>query len=244
MDHGAQILAHADKFEAFARRDDMRDLGSAVRRGGKRGTTARARRITDSAMLLVLLIVVLIVAGLFVETIGVTGILVTLAVMLAGIMTVGFWPRAATRPIPPYREDMPSDAVARRLATLLGRQRAALPPAAGQRVDAMFRQLPLLEKQLATLDPLAPLAQDARRLMGEHIPELIDRYERVPPQYRRERDGEGMSMDDRLVSGLDAARVALDDLERQLARQDVDGFQTQSRFLESRYKDGELGGGQ
>jgi hypothetical protein len=242
MDFSAQILAHSDKLDAFAQRDRTADLGSAVRKAPRRGTAARARRITDTAMILVLLLAGMLVAALFVETIGITGIFIVLAAMLAAILAIGFLPRAAARPVPAYREDMPNDAVVKRLATLLGRHRAGLPPAAGQRVDAMFRQLPLLEKQLAALDPIDPLAQDARRLVGQHIPELIDRYERVPPQYRSERDGEGMSMDDRLVSGLDAARVALEDLERRLSRQDMDGLQTQSRFLESRYKD-DLGTG-
>lgn len=243
MDVTSQILAHSDKLAAFARRDETRDLGSAVRRNPRRGTASRARRITDAAMLATLVVVGLLIAGLFFETIGVTGILITLVAMGAAILAIGLRPRAASRPVPAYREDMPNNAVVQRLGTLLGRHRAGLPAPAGQRVDAMVRQLPLLEKQLSGLDPLDPLAQDARRLVGEHIPELIDRYWRVPEQYRRERDGEGMSMDDRLVSGLDAARVALDDLERRLSRQDIDGFQTQSRFLESRYKDGELGGG-
>ena len=33
--------------------------------------------------------------------------------------------------------------------------------------------------------------------MGEHLPDLITRYEAVPAQYRRERDGQGMSVDER-----------------------------------------------
>ena len=84
---------------------------------------------------------------------------------------------------------------------------------------------------------LDPLAQDARRLMGKHLPELIERYERVPAAYRRERDGEGLTVDERLVQGLDAAKTALDDLGRKLAREDLDAFETQGRFIESRYKD-------
>ena len=67
---------------------------------------------------------------------------------------------------------------------------------------------------------LDPLAQDARRLMGKHLPELIERYERVPAAYRRERDGEGLTVDERLVQGLDAAKTALDDLGRKLAHED------------------------
>src|SRR5829696_2062970 len=110
---------------------------------------------------------------------------------------------------------------------MLVRRRAALPAPAAQRADAIGAQLPLLESRLAEVDPLDPLAQDARRLMGKHLPELIDRYERIPAGYRQQTDGEGLTADQRLVASLDAARQALE---------------TQGRFIESRYKEG--GGGE
>jgi hypothetical protein len=73
--------------------------------------------------------------------------------------------------------------------------------------------------------------------MGKHLPELIERYERVPAPYRAERDAEGLTVDERLVQGLAAADTALDELGRKLAREDMDAFQTQGRFIESRYKE-------
>jgi hypothetical protein len=78
--------------------------------------------------------------------------------------------------------------------------------------------------------------------MGKHLPELIERYERVPPEYRHQRDGEGLTVDERLVASLDAAREALDDLGSRLVQQDRDAFETQGRFIESRYKDGGAAG--
>jgi hypothetical protein len=75
--------------------------------------------------------------------------------------------------------------------------------------------------------------------MGKHLPDLIERYERVPASYRAERDGEGLTVDERLVAGLDAAKEALDDIGRRLTRDDLNAFETQGRFIESRYKDGE-----
>ena len=57
-----------------------------------------------------------------------------------------------------------------------------------------------------------------------------------------ERDADGLDVDQRLTQGLDAANSAIDELGRKLARDDVDAFQTQGRFIESRYKeDGPLG---
>jgi len=119
----------------------------------------------------------------------------------------------------------------------------AVPPAPANPTEAApndpakQKQIQDLEKQLADLNPLDPLAQDARRLMGKHLPELIERYERVPPAYRHERDGEGLTVDQRLVAGLDAAKTALDDLGRKLAHEDLTAFETKGRFIESRYKD-------
>ncbi len=79
--------------------------------------------------------------------------------------------------------------------------------------------------------------------MGKHLPDLIERYEHVPAQYRDERDGEGLTVDERLASGLDAARSALDEIGAKLARDDLSAFETQGRFIESRYKgNDELGG--
>jgi hypothetical protein len=137
-----------------------------------------------------------------------------------------------------YSDELPNKTVVQQLDSFLGRQRSALPAPAARRVDAISAQLPLLESRLGEVDALDPLAQDARRLMGKHLPDLIERYEKVPLVYRNERDGEGMTVDERLVAGLDAAREALNDIGVKLAREDLDAFETQGRFIESRYKDG------
>jgi hypothetical protein len=125
---------------------------------------------------------------------------------------------------------------------LLSRRRFALPAPAARRVDAISQQLPLLESRLGEVDALDPLAQDARRLMGRHLPDLLDRYERVPAEHRNSRDGDGLTMDERLVASLDAARVALDEIAAKLVQSDRDAFETQGRFIESRYKDGGAAG--
>ena len=46
-----------------------------------------------------------------------------------------------------------------------------------------------------------------------------------------------MSVDDRLVEALAAGRSALDDISERLARNDLAAFETQGRFIETRYKD-------
>jgi hypothetical protein len=204
----------------------------APRRG-----TGWARKIAGAAIAIGIVMIATTIIGVIVNGIGLGGFGLSLLAM-AAVAAFFLMPRRE-KPIVDYKEDMPNQAVVQRLDTLLVRKRAALPAPAASRIDAISRQLPLLENRLAQTELLDPLAQDARRLMGKHLPELIERYERVPAEYRRERDGEGLTVDERLVQGLDAARTALDDLGRKLAHEDMAAFETQGRFIESRYKEDE-----
>jgi hypothetical protein len=102
--------------------------------------------------------------------------------------------------------------------------------------------LPSLKQTLSRLDTLDPAAQDARRLMSIHLPGLIERYERVPPAFRGERDGEDKTVDQRLVEGLAAGRAALSEVCEQLARADVAALETQGRFIQSRYGEERIAG--
>lgn len=238
MDYRDEMDAALTRFDQFAHRHDRGGVPRVGRRRGRRrGTAARSRRIAMLAMVIMGLILATIGFGLFVGPIGLRGLFLVAMLMLGVLLAVSAWPGGPRyRPVPPYQPEMSNQAVVQRLGAVLQSQRAALPAAAARRVEQIGAQLPLLESRLAALDPLDPLAQDARRLIGEHLPELIDRYERVPARYRHERDGEGKSVDERLVAGLDAARGAIDELSRELTREDLSAFQTQGRFLESRYR--------
>lgn len=171
--------------------------------------------------------------------IGIMGGLAALMLALFATIMLAIYPKSRAKVT--EVQALSNAEVVHRLDALLIRERPALPHRALPQVDAISTQLPLLEKRLETLDGLDPLAQDARRLMGQHLPDLIQRYERVPPTLRQERDAEGLSVEDRLLRGLGAARQAIDDMGKKLAESDISAFETQGRFLESRYKDGEVG---
>ena len=122
-----------------------------------------------------------------------------------------------------------------RFDSYIYRVRRGLPVPAQAELDAISRVLPSLRETLDRIETLDPAAQDARRLMSIHLPGLIDRYTRVPPAYRQEQDGEGKTVDQRLVEGLAAGRSALAEVSDRLARADVAELETQGRFLQSRY---------
>jgi len=231
------------RFDEVVARYDGRTAQAvgATRRQYGRNVRAVGKRIANIGMAIAALIVATIAFGLIVGPIGWTGLFVVTMAMMCVLVFFSVWPGEPKRVA--YSDQLPTKAVVQQLDAYLGRQRAALPAPATSRLDAISAQLPLLESRLAQVDLLDPIAQDARRLMGKHLPELIDRYERVPAAYRQERDGEGMTVDERLVSGLDAARHALDDIGAKLAKEDLDAFETQGRFIETRYKaDGDLRG--
>ena len=131
--------------------------------------------------------------------------------------------------------DLPNAAMVERFDSYIYRARRALPAPAQAELDAISKILPSLKQTLSRVETLDPAAQDARRLMSIHLPGLIERYERVPPAYRQEKDGEDKTVDQRLVEGLAAGRSALAEVSERLARLDVAALETQGRFIQSRY---------
>jgi hypothetical protein len=230
-----QAIARFD--EVVARHDGTsRQAAASARRGYARNLKAAGRRVANIGMALIALAVATIGFGLFVNPIGWAGLfLVAIATMFI-LFFFSVWPGEPKRIA--YSDQLPTRTLVQQLDRVLGRERRALPAPAAQQLDAISAQLPMLEARLEQVAPLDPLAQDARRLMGKHLPELIERYERIPAAYRSERDGEGLTVDERLLAGLGAAREALDDIGARLARDDLTAFETQGRFIESRYKQG------
>ena len=225
------------RFDEVVARYDGRTAEAigARRRHYGRNAAALGRRIATLGMAIGALIVATVAFGLIVGPIGMGGLFIVALAILAILVLFTVWPSQPKRV--EYNEQLPTKTVVQQLESLLVSERPALPAPAARQADAITAQLPLLESRLAEIDPLDPLAQDARRLMGKHLPELIERYERVPAPYRRERDGEGLTVDERLAASLGAAHEALGDIGSRLAQQDRDAFETQGRFIESRYKD-------
>ena len=166
--------------------------------------------------------------------IGMFGFLaaVGLAVGLAAVIAFSGGKEIAAPAVTP---DLPNGEMVQRFDSYIFRARRALPAPAQAEIDQLSAQLPPLKETLQRVDTLDPAAQDARRLMSIHLPGLIDRYMHVPPAYRADTDGEGVSVDQRLVEALSAGRVALKEISENLAKADMRAFETQGRFIKSRY---------
>lgn len=175
-----------------------------------------------------------LVAG-FVRPIGMFGFLA--AIVVTAIVAVFVIARGGRQTIsaPAPTADLSNSVMVDRFDSYIYRSRRVLPAPAQAELDSISRLLPSLKQTLARVETLDPSAQDARRLMSIHLPGLIERYERVPPAFRQEKDGEGKTVDQRLIEGLAAGRTALAETSEQLARADMAAFETQGRFIQSRY---------
>ncbi len=226
------------RFERVARQIDERDgpAREAARRERQRLNLGAGRTIVRIAIAVGAIWLATIVLGL-VKPIGMFGFL---AAILVTVVVAGFLiARGGRQAIsaPPPASSLPNGAMVEQFDSYVYRTREALPAPARGELDAISRILPSLKQSLSRLDTLDPEAQDARRLMSIHLPGLIERYERVPTAFRGERDGEGKTVDERLIEGLAAGRAALGDVAEQLARADVAALETQGRFIQSRYGD-------
>jgi hypothetical protein len=224
------------RFERVTRALDERDgaVRESARRERKRLNRDLATRASRVGIAVGIISIVTILIGLVVP-IGMFGFLAAIGLAIGIAALFAFMPSEPIARAP--SADLPNGQMVQRFDSYLYRTRAALPAPARGEVDAISAQLPPLKTVLERIDTLDPKAQDARRLMSVHLPGLIDRYLNVPPEYRHQQDGEGLSVDERLVQGLAAARTALSEISEDLARQDLAAFETHGRFIKSRYGD-------
>ena len=173
-----------------------------------------------------------IIIGLIVP-IGMFGFLAAVGLAIGIAALLAFMPGEQSARAP--SADLPNREMVQRFDSYLYRTRGALPAPARSEIDAMSARLPALKQVLQRVETLDPKAQDARRLMSIHLPGLIDRYLNVPAEFRRQEDSEGLTVDQRLVEGLAAAKTALDEISQDLAKGDLAAFETQGRFIQSRY---------
>jgi hypothetical protein len=90
--------------------------------------------------------------------------------------------------------------------------------------------------QLSRVPPTNPIAQDLSRLLGKHLPELVERYTRVPPDQRsRTVDSDGRTVESTLVEGLKVVAAELSRASDALAAADREAMVVQGKFLEKRY---------
>jgi hypothetical protein len=225
------------RFDRVTRQLDERNgpAREAARRERQRLNADLFGRTKRVGIAIGLISLITIAIGLFIP-IGMFGFLAAVGLAIGVAALLAFVP-SAERGIAAPSTDLPNGQMVQRFDSYLYKTRRALPAPAQAEIDGISAALPPLRETLERVDALDPSAQDARRLMSVHLPGLIDRYMHVPAAFRGERDGEDKTADERLVEALAAGRTALRDISGRLARNDIAAFETQGRFIKSRYAD-------
>lgn len=182
--------------------------------------------------------ILMITGGFFLGPKGYEGVLITpLAVITtwAAILFLAYRRPRASAPIAALApSDLPQ--LPARTEEWIEFQRSSLPFAAQQRLDNITLKLEALTPQLRALDPQTPGAVEARRLLGEELPELVRGYQKVPETLQRQPLHGGPSPERRLIEGLATIDEEIARLHERLAAEDLNALATQQRYLEIKYK--------
>ena len=219
-------------------------VGPTLRRQEERyqSLSARARQRRNAGVLrkvkwalwaLLAIIIASAVTG-FVIPLGTTGVMVALGVMIAAAPTekrVRAEALATTE----------LKALPLQTEIWLENQRKALPAPAATLVDSIGVKLETLAPQLERLNPQEPAAQEIRRLLADHLPELVSGYQSIPAPLRRE-ERNGRVPEKQLIEGLSVIDAEIGRMSEAMATGDLDKLATQNRFLELKYQEArELG---
>lgn len=133
---------------------------------------------------------------------------------------------------------LPLDELAARAEEGLLDRCRELPGRAQGAADTALARLAELQPHLGNLDPNSVLAGDARRLIGQHLPRLVDSYLELPASAR----APGSESSRRFTESLSIVANELDGLLETCCHDRQMTFDTQTRFVETRYKDDNLSG--
>jgi hypothetical protein len=232
----------ADADEIVARNDERlhrMNMADVARRGRARRRQMAAenagKRVKRAGIVGGGVVAVLLLYGLIIGPIGTTGLILAVLLGLAGMVMAGVWNQNV--PQPQDLAEASPNAMPAATEAWLYRQR--LPAKASPQIDAIGALLATLETQLQRVPPTDPIAQDLARLLGKHLPDLVERYTRVPIDQRsRTIDSDGRTIETTLIDGLKIVEAELARASEALSAADRDAVLVQGKFLEKRYRDG------
>jgi hypothetical protein len=220
-----------------------RDFGGRRNSIGRRSAALKREHLTRKLIRTVMAIGAILfgamVAGLIIDGIGWTGIIITLLTLVVATGVFTSFPRMKV----PSRASLTGadvKSLVGRTELWLENQRPALPAPAVQLVDHIGLQLDALGQQLDGLADNTPAALEVRKLVGDHLPELVSTYTSIPRHLRGEAQG-GASPDQRLTESLGKISTEIDSVTRQLASGAIDNLAIKTRYLDYKYGGGSPG---
>jgi hypothetical protein len=227
--------ANSDETLDGARRSLRRvRMGPAI--GSKSLALRRAHLFGKIARAALAVGVVMVGAGIVGAILNGIGFWGVMATGIIGVAAAYMLLRFPQMPMPTMESLRQTD-----LETLAGKteiwlesQRPALPAPAIALVQNIGLRLDALAPQLQTLEETNPAAREVRKLVGEHLPELINSFKRIPVPLRQQDHG-GKTPEQQLIDGLKTIDREIETMTGQIARGELDKLATRERYLEIRY---------
>ncbi len=235
MSRSDRVLADA---EAVLRRHSERGK-SLTSRARERRNASIMRRLGRIAGAAFAIIIAAMVAGWFMP-LGTSGVMIVLGLLL--VTTLFFALLPGERAVSPDKlAETALTALPLKTEIWLENQRKALPAPAVTLVDSIGVKLETLAPQLERLGEQDPAAHEIRKLLADHLPELVTGYQSIPAPLRRE-ERNGRVPEKQLIEGLSVIDAEIGRMSEQLASGDLDKLAIQNRFLELKYQEAkELG---
>lgn len=174
------------------------------------------------------------IVGAIIDGIGFWGVMIT---GIAGAAAAYVLMRYPEMPMPTTESlrQTDLDTLAGKTEIWLEAQRPALPPPAVAIMQDIGLRLDQLAPQLQALDDNDPAAREVRKLVGEHLPELINGYKRIPESLKRKEHG-GKTPEQQLVDGLKLIDREIETITGQISRGELDKLAVRGRYLELKYE--------
>lgn len=183
------------------------------------------------------IIIAAMVAGLVIDGIGFAGVMIAGLAIICAATLFSIYPKIRV----PKRADLNRGNVKQLVGQTelwLEAQRPALPPPAINLVDQIGVQLDALGFQLEGVDQAHPSAMEVRKLIGEHLPEMVESYRKIPTHLRTEQRA-GNTPNELLIDSLGKISNEIDSVTRQLASGPLDDLAIRTRYLDYKYGEAE-----
>ena len=174
-----------------------------------------------------------LVIAYFTEGIGVEGMFLMLFAMIVAFVVLSLFPRTRNLAIGNV-STLDLRELIDRTQMWLETQRRLLPGKTHPVVDLLGSRLHDLSPHLITLNENEPAAYEIRKLLGEHLPSLIESYTNIPEALRHQPHA-GSTPQEQLMDGLVTVVSEVETIGSMVARSELDTLAIRGRFLAARY---------
>lgn len=224
----------ADRLNRGGGRSMRLDL-EAANRSFENGLLSLRKRLRRAGFSILLVIALLIMLTVFGGSASFLAWIFGFPLIFAAALLALLWPTrrrgaervSRARPVP--TSAVPLGTIAGETERWLLARAAVLPRPAGVSLERIVTRLREMAPALAHTDPDSAVGGEARRLIGSHLPGLVNSFVGLP---RGAVTGEDARA---LTESLDMVADAMDDLCERIGCERRAGFETERRFIETRY---------